>query len=516
MLLDAMLETKKGVRIDKEFKLFCKKLKSFNGVKPKKPPRGFEGELREYQQNGLGWLHFLRKFGFGGCLADDMGLGKTVQVLALLESRRTRRIEEAPKRNGSDQFQRKPSIVVVPKSLVFNWIDEAAKFTPRLRFLNYTGTGRKARAADSGGFDVMVTTYGTMRKDIAELSEVDFDYAILDESQAIKNAKAQCAKASRLLNADHRLAMTGTPIENHLGELWSLFEFLNPGMLGASSKFASLTRQKKGKEHERKKTLDALSKSLQPYLLRRTKEQVLTDLPPKTEQTLYCDMSPSQKKKYDELKKFYRVKLIKKVATDGMGCAKIQVLEALLRLRQVACDPRLLDEKAKPGAKLEFMHQQLGEVVAEGHKVLVFSQFTSLLSLVRDQFDADGVCYEYLDGATRNRKAAVKRFQENPDVSVFLISLKAGGHGLNLTAADYVYLLDPWWNPAVEAQAVDRAHRMGQERPVIAYRMICRDTVEEKIIELKQAKQDLAESVIRSDESLIRTMTAEDLSLLLG
>ena len=341
MLLDAMLETQKGVRIDKEFKVFCKKLKTFSGVKPKKPPSKFEGELREYQQDGLGWLHFLREFGFGGCLADDMGLGKTVQVLALLESRRTRRFDKtveksANGRNGSERFDRKPSIVVVPKSLVFNWIDEAAKFTPRLRVLNFTGAGRKARAANSDGFDVMVTTYGTMRKDIAELSELEFDYAILDESQAIKNAKAQCAKASRLLKADHRLAMTGTPIENHLGELWSLFEFLNPGMLGASSKFISLTRQKKGKESERKKTLEALSKSLQPFILRRTKAEVLKDLPPKTEQTLYCDMSPSQKKKYEELKEFYRVKLIKKVATEGMGCAKIQVLEALLRLRQVA------------------------------------------------------------------------------------------------------------------------------------------------------------------------------------
>ena len=414
-------------------------------------------------------------------------------------------------------LKRKPSIVVVPKSLIFNWIEEAAKFTPRLRILNYTGTRRQNNVTDSmdsGGFDVLITTYGTMRKDIAELSQVDFDYAILDESQAIKNSKAQCAKSSRLLRADHRLAMTGTPIGNHLGELWSLFEFLNPGMLGGSTNFARLTNQKKSNEDERDQTLAAISKAISPFLLRRTKEQVLTDLPSKTEQTLYCDMLPGQKKAYNELKEYYRVKLAKKVETDGIGRSKIQVLEALLRLRQVACDPRLLDEQAKPGAKLELLQQQLAEVISEGHKVLIFSQFTSLLALVKQQFDDAGIKYEYLDGKSSNRAKSVKRFQEDESVSAFLISIKAGGHGLNLTAADYVFLLDPWWNPAVEAQAIDRAHRMGQQNPVIAYRMICRDTVEEKIVSLQQSKRDLADKVIHADESLIRSLSADDLRIL--
>lgn len=543
MLLDAMLATKEEeqveIKLDKGFKQFRKKLQSFSGVKPKTPPHGFQGELRKYQQDGLGWLHFLREFKLGGCLADDMGLGKTVQVLALLESRRTRRLtdgskktkrsapqrpvdakddEEFPLIDVAATLKRKPSLVVVPKSLIFNWIDEAAKFAPKLRFLNYTGSDRKSRASGIDCFDVVITTYGTMRKDITELTSIEFDYAILDESQAIKNAKAQCAKASRLIRADHRLAMTGTPIENHLGELWSLFEFLNPGMLGGSRQFAGLIRQKKGcgAEEEHKDTIAALSRALQPFILRRTKEQVLTDLPAKTEQTLYCDMTPKQKKKYEELKEYYRVKLNKQVETEGLANAKIQILEALLRLRQVACDPRLMDDEARPGAKIELLAQQLGEVVSEGHKVLVFSQFTKLLGLVRDQFDKDGIEYEYLDGKTSNRKKCVKRFQENPNVSTFLISLKAGGHGLNLTAADYVYLLDPWWNPAVEAQAIDRAHRMGQQRPVIAYRMICRETVEEKIVELQQSKQELADSIIRADESLIRSLTTDDLQLLLG
>ena len=539
MLLDAMLGAKNDVKFDAKFKQIRKQIQSFKGIKPKTPPKTFKGELREYQSAGLGWLHFLQKFGFGGCLADDMGLGKTIQVLSLLDTRRTRtpdQIQPKTKRNSKSKATknspkkqqadapiiavnaksqpRKPSIVVVPKSLIFNWIDEAAKFTPNLKILNYTGTDRQSRAGQ-GGFDILLTTYGTLRKDIEDLSQIDFDYAILDESQAIKNSKALSSKACRILKADHRLAMTGTPIENHLGELWSLFEFLNPGMLGSSRKFSSLTRNSKKNETSREKTLKALSNSLKPFLLRRTKDQVLKDLPEKTEQTLYCDMLPAQKKKYKELKEYYRVKLKKRIETQGLAKSKIQVLEALLRLRQAACDPRLIDTKQKCGAKLELLEQQLSEVTAEGHKVLVFSQFTKMLSLVKKQLTKAKIPYEYLDGKTANRKQAVKRFQESDDVSIFLISLKAGGHGLNLTSADYVYLLDPWWNPAVEAQAIDRAHRMGQQNPVIAYRMICRDTVEEKIVDLQQSKRDLADSIIRADESLIKRLTADDLQALL-
>lgn len=540
MLLDAMLDSQQ-VDFDKGFKNFRKKLHNFTGIKPKSPPRSFQGTLRNYQTDGLGWLHFLRDFGFGGCLADDMGLGKTIQVLSLLESRRTRRVTptqalstiaeieatqpsetpEAPEAppaivTAAAMQKRKPSIVVVPKSLIFNWIEEAASFTPRLNVFNYTGIDRRERAAEltENGLDVLITTYGTMTRDIGEISQIDFDYAILDESQAIKNSKALCAKASRLLRADHRLAMTGTPIENHLGELWSLFEFLNPGMLGGSTNFAKLTNQKKSNEEEREQTIKTLAKAVQPFMLRRTKEQVLTDLPSKTEQTLYCDMLPAQKKAYDEIKEYYRVKLAKKVETDGIGRSKIQVLEALLRLRQVACDPRLLDDSAKPGAKLALLQEQIKELVSEGHKVLIFSQFTSLLKLVKQQFDDDGICHEYLDGKTSNRAAKVERFQNDESVLAFLISIKAGGSGLNLTAADYVFLLDPWWNPAVEAQAIDRVHRIGQTNPVIAYRMICRDTVEEKILELQKSKRDLANKVISADDSLIRSLTAEDLQAL--
>ena len=542
MILDAMLESQPGIELGKRFKNFRKKIQQFDGVKSVKTPVGFKGKLRPYQNDGLAWLHFLQEFNLGGCLADDMGLGKTVQVLALLEKRRTRRIVKAKTIDSSvtmkaldndlvealgiakdvdpwcqavNQSKRKPTIVVVPKSLIFNWIEEANKFAPKLRILNYTGTDRKLIADEFGDFDILLTTYATMRIDIQRLSQIEFDYAILDESQAIKNSSALVAKASRLLRSDFRLAMTGTPIENHLGELWSLFEFLNPGMLGNLSGFKAMTRIRPDDKNDHR-AIEALAAGLKPFFLRRTKTQVLKELPAKTEQLLTCEMTKLQRKQYDELKKYYQVKLKKKVETEGLGKSKIHVLEALLRLRQVACDPRLVDPAAKPGAKLELLQQQLEEVVSGGSKALVFSQFTSLLGLLKDQLDAAGICYEYLDGKTTKRAAKVKNFQENDDVKVFLISLKAGGSGLNLTAAQYVYLLDPWWNPAVEAQAIDRAHRMGQKDKVFAYRMTCKDSVEDKILKMQSSKKKLAESVINADDSLLRNLNSDDLALLLS
>jgi superfamily II DNA or RNA helicase len=509
LLLDALLAEQDQVEIDAGFAQFRQKLHDFAGVEPVAEPRGFAGELRTYQREGLGWLGFLREFRFGGCLADDMGLGKTVQVLAMLQSRRLGRIPKGQ--------ERKPSIAVVPKSLVFNWIDEAARFTPRLRVLDYTGLDRAQRLAECPGYDLLVTTYGVLRRDIVPLRELHFDHAILDEAQAIKNAGSQAAKACRLLRADHRLAMTGTPVENHLGELWSLFEFLNPGMLGRSSAFQTLTRTRTNGEQD-DQTLPMLSRALRPFILRRTKQQVLSELPEKNEQTLHCEMMPKQRKLYDELREYYRASLAKRVREVGIKRAKIHVLEALLRLRQAACHPGLIDRQraAEPSAKLDLLMEQIAEVVDEGHKALVFSQFTSLLAIVRDRFDSQGICYEYLDGRTRRRDLKVKRFQEDGDCPVFLISLKAGGHGLNLTAADYVYILDPWWNPAVEAQAVDRAHRIGQTRRVFAYRLICRDTVEEKIVALQHEKRELAEAIISADNSLIRSLSADDLQILLS
>jgi len=507
LLLDVMLAEQDNVRLDRKFTRFRDRLHSFKGVKPKSAPKTFQGKLRKYQEEGLGWFHFLRDIGCGGCLADDMGLGKTIQVLALLEGRRLRRLKKGE--------VRRPSLVVVPKSLVFNWIDEAAKFTPKLRVLDYTGIDRKDRLAESSDFHLMVTTYGTLRIDIGQLKEQRFDYAILDESQAIKNASSQAAKASRLLASDHRLALTGTPIENHLGELWSLFEYLNPGMLGRSSAFTSFSKEASRGDRD---SLKDLSRAISPFILRRTKEKVLKELPAKTEQTLYCELSPKERKAYNELRNYYRAKLTKKIGEKGLDRSKIHVLEALLRLRQASCHMGLVDRKKvnQSSAKLDTLMDQLREIVDEGHKVLVFSQFTSLLAIVRKSLDQEGICYEYLDGRTRKRKEKVDRFQSDATCPLFLISLKAGGHGLNLTAADYVFILDPWWNPAVEAQAIDRTHRMGQKNRVFAYRIIAKDTVEEKVLKLQDTKRELADAIIGANDSLIRKMTAEDLEAILS
>jgi hypothetical protein len=510
-LLDALLAGQPGASCDAVFEHARNELRRFKGIRPAAAPQGFRGELRRYQAEGLGWLHFLRQFSFGGCLADDMGLGKTVQVLALLEARRAER--ESLRRKGGPVPG--PSLIVVPKSLIFNWKQEAGRFAPLLKVLDHTGGMRQKGTEHVAGFDVVLTTYGTLRNDVVEFKDVCFDYVILDEAQAIKNASSASAKAVRLLSAGHRLAMSGTPVENHLGELWSLFEFLNPGMLGAASVFQMARGSERNSDPEDRRVL---AQALRPFLLRRTKEQVIKDLPPKVEQTLYCDLESGQRRLYDELREHYRSRLLNQAKTEGIGRVKIQILEALLRLRQAALHPGLLDEKrrAEPSAKLELLLPRLKELAEEGHKTLVFSQFTGLLSILREQLDAEEVPYEYLDGKTRDREACVRRFQDDSSCRLFLISLKAGGVGLNLTAAQYVFLLDPWWNPAVEAQAIDRAHRLGQQAQVFAYRIIARDTVEEKVLELQGTKRQLADAILGEDNSLIGTLGVEDLQLLLS
>ncbi len=521
-VLDALLATQPEANFDAAFAKARDQLKAFDGIKPIDSPEGFIGELRPYQCDGLGWMDFLQEFGFGGCLADCMGLGKTVQVLAMLESRRQLRekeLAEVKKKLGkgskSSGITVPPSLVVVPKSLVFNWKQEAAKFAPKLRVLDHTGQERGSISDQLDDYDLILTTYGTLRNDAVEFKDLWFDYVILDEAQAIKNADTVSSKAARLLQGNHKLALSGTPIENHLGELWSLFEFLNPGMLGTASVFKLTGSGARNPDDETRKLL---SQALRPFILRRTKEQVAKDLPPKLEQTLFCELEPAQRKLYDELRDHYRNTLLGRIERDGLAKSKILILEALLRLRQAACHPGLIDkERSKEAsAKLDMLLPQLLEVIDEGHKVLVFSQFTSFLAILRDQLDQEGITYEYLDGRTRDRQARVERFQTDPDCKLFLISLKAGGLGLNLTAAEYVFLLDPWWNPAVEAQAVDRAHRIGQTQTVFAYRLIARGTVEEKVLELQNTKRDLADAIISADNSLIRNLGKEDLQLLLS
>jgi superfamily II DNA or RNA helicase len=496
-VLDALLASRPEVTFDQQFAQARDELRKFEGVTAVDPPAEFAGALRGYQREGLGWLQFLRQFGFGGCLADDMGLGKTVQVLALLAER-----------------QGRPALVVVPRSLEFNWLQEAARFAPQLRVLSHTGTGRDRTGKSFKDYDVVLTTYGTLRNDVAAFSDIRFDTCILDESQAAKNADTETSKAVRLVQADHRLALSGTPVENHLGELWTLFEFLNPGMLGKAGLFAAGSAAR----NPDPQTRELLAQALRPFILRRTKEQVANDLPAKTEQTLYCDLQPDQRRLYNELRDHYRQSLLTRIEAVGLARTKIQVLEALLRLRQAACHPGLIDKKrvGEDSAKLDVLLPQLQEIVEEGHKALVFSQFTSLLAIVRQRLDAEGVPYEYLDGRTRDRAARVERFQTDPDCRLFLVSLKAGGVGLNLTAAEYVFLLDPWWNPAVEAQAIDRTHRIGQTKPVFAYRLIARDTVEEKVVALQQTKRELADAILSADGRLITDLKREDLELLLS
>jgi superfamily II DNA or RNA helicase len=504
-LLDALLASEPALTCDAAFERLRQALRGFSGVSEALPTAQFQGELRGYQREGLGWLFFLQRFGFGGCLADDMGLGKTIQVLALLESRRAARASDP------DAAPR-TSLVVVPRSLVFHWKKEAARFAPKLRILDHTGGARLKPGDHFEDYDVILTTYGTLRRDAVQFKDQRFDYCVLDEAQAIKNPGTLSAKAVRLVKAGHRLAMSGTPVENHLGELRSLFEFLNPGMLGSASILANAWRNPD--EHMRA----VLAKALRPFILRRTKGQVATELPEKTEQTIYCDLEANDKKLYNELRDYYRSRLLKNGAGAGSAQFKIQVLEALLRLRQAACHPGLIDKRkvGEPSAKIDTLLAQLDQVLEENHKSLVFSQFTSLLAIVRDRLDRNKVPYAYLDGRTIDREARVEQFQNDPNVKLFLISLKAGGLGLNLHAAEYVYLLDPWWNPAVEAQAIDRAHRIGQTRRVFAYRIIARDTVEEKVLELQKSKRDLADAIITADNSLIRSLTREDLELLLS
>ena len=499
-LLDALLATLPSVDVDAVFARQREALRGFDQIAPADPAASFTGTLRGYQREGLGWMHFLRTFGFGGCLADDMGLGKTIQVLALLDARRA---------EGHG-----PSLVVVPRSLVFNWRAEAAQFAPELRVVDWSSVTRHDAAFDTSAVDVALVTYGTLRRDAARLSEIAFDYVVLDEAQAIKNQGTVTAKACRVLQASHRLALSGTPVENRLEELWSLLDFLNPGMLGASSRFATALRTTNAAAG-----VDAvLARALRPVLLRRTKREVAPELPARIERTQEVELEPRQRAFYEQVRAKVRAEVMSQVEAHGLGRSKLHILEGLLRLRQAACHPVLADARksALPSAKLDALLPALADVAAEGNKALVFSQFTAFLALVRAALDEQGIRYEYLDGRTKHRQACVDRFQNDPACPIFLISLKAGGHGLNLTAADYVYLLDPWWNPAVEAQAIDRAHRIGRTRHVIATRLVARSTIEEKILTLQAGKRALADAILSADRSGLASIGREELELLLA
>ncbi len=474
-------------------------------------PSDFRAVLRPSQATAIGWLRAMEAAGLGGILADDMGLGKTIEVLALLAWRH----EAHPER---------PTLVVLPSSLLFNWERELEAFAPQLRWREYYGGARSLEERDLEGVDVLLTTYGTLRRDVISLARKEFDYIILDEAQAIKNAESATEQAARALRAAHRIAMTGTPIENHLAELFSQLACLNPGL------FSRTFAERLGRENAiaaspvASRRLRAL---VAPFVLRRRKEQVATELPPKSEQVLWCELDGRQAELYAELKEYYRQEFSPEAAMRplaeraGRGGATANMLSALLRLRQVACAAALVNDGCVgvPSAKISLLMEQLAMLAEGGHKALVFSQFTRLLHLVETEVKAAGIQYSYLDGGTADRAEQVRRFQEDDRCKVFLISLKAGGVGLNLTAADYVFVMDPWWNPAAEAQAIDRAYRIGQTRPVFAYRLVARGTIEEKVLQMQAQKRAVAAAALdgrdADPEALPPGLTAAQLQELL-
>ena len=495
-----LLQQADSTSVNSQTKELFEKLANISEIGKTKKPRALKATLRPYQEQGLSWLRFLNDIGAGGVLADDMGLGKTIQTLALLLSL---------KQDKKDVR----ALIVAPTSVVTNWIREIEKFAPVLTTALWHGAGRKDQADELENANVIVTSYALLRRDIDLLKKLKLTYAILDEAQNIKNPLSATAQAAKDLRAEHRLALTGTPIENRLSEIWSIFEFVSPGLLGPlqkfEEKFARPIDQGDSKQAARLRTV------IHPFILRRTKNEVVKDLPPKIESDKIIDLTPEQRAVYMQVLREVRAQIMGEVERVGVAKSQIHILAGLTKLRQAACDPRLL------GLPREFSHDDSGKLMAlrelidecqsSGHKVLVFSQFVSMLKLVREALDEDKVRYEYLDGSTMDRAERIYRFQTDPTIPVFLISLKAGGSGLNLTAADTVVHFDPWWNPAVEDQASDRAHRIGQSKVVTVYRLVAAGTIEEKILELKQKKKDLVASVLSEDAGGAKKLTRDDL-----
>ncbi len=468
-----------------------RKLKNFKGIQNIAMPDGFQTELRPYQQEGLNWLQFLREFNLSGILADDMGLGKTVQTLAhLLTEKNAGRLD-------------KPALVIAPTSLMVNWRRESQRFAPALRVLILQGPERKQHFEQIQEYDMILTTYPLLPRDRDTLMNQVYSHLILDEAQNIKNPKAKVTQLVHQLHADHRLCLTGTPMENHLGELWSLFHFLMPGLLGDGMSFRNLFRAPIERDGDLLRR-DILAKRIAPFMLRRTKEQVVKELPEKTDIIRSIELDGAQRDLYETIRLTMHNKIRREIAQKGIGRSQIVILDALLKLRQICCDPRLLKLEAakdvKQSAKLDMLMDLLPEMIEEGRRVLLFSQFTSMLSLIEVECKKHKLDYVKLTGRTKNRGEVVERFQEG-QVPLFLISLKAGGTGLNLTAADTVIHYDPWWNPAVENQATDRAHRIGQDKKVFVYKLLTEGTVEEKIQELQARKQKLADALFSEGSS---------------
>ena len=467
----------------KDLLKLSKKLKNFEGIKEVNPPKGLTITLRDYQKFGLNWLMFLREFHFGGILADDMGLGKTIQTLSLLL-----KLKEQRK-------LKKPILLIVPTSLLGNWKAEIEKFAPALKYISIYGNDRGAKFREMMKYDIIFTTYNLIVRDFEIYQKHEFEYIILDEAQKIKNPNTKATQTIKKLNSEYKLALSGTPIENHLGELWSIFSFIMPGFLGSLKTFrqAFINPIEKDRDYSKK---EILNKKIKPFVLRRTKEKVLNELPEKMEIVKYAEFDEKEVKLYESIRVIMDKKVRDAITTNGLAKSQILVLDALLKLRQICCHPKLLKveeaQKINSSSKLEMFLELVDELLSEGRKILVFSQFTSMIDIIKEEFDKIGVKYSTLTGKTKNRDKVIDEFK-NGESDVFLISLKAGGVGLNLTEADTVIHYDPWWNKAAQNQATDRAYRIGQDKNVFVYKLVVRNTIEEKILELQNKKSQLAE-----------------------
>lgn len=503
-VVDELYETRDEEELVVKLEEKYENLRQFNQIKEIDPSYNLKMILRPYQVAGYQWLNYLKDIKWGGILADDMGLGKTVQALSFMEYFK--------KEHGKIK-----ALVVCPTTLIYNWENEIKKFTPTLTYKIHHGGTRTRTKEELTDHDVTITTYGTLRSDIKLLMAVDFDYVILDESQAIKNPSSKVTKAACLLNAKNRLCMSGTPLQNNTFDIFAQMNFLNPGMLGTMEFFRqefAIPIDKFG-EQDRK---EHLKKILYPFILRRTKEQVAKDLPEKQEMILFCEMEDEQRNIYDAYRNDFRNQILGTIETQGIQKSQLTILQGLMKLRQICDSPAILNEQEKfenHSIKLDELAREITENIGD-HKALIFSQFLGMLALIKAKLDELGVKYEYFDGSTSapDRQTAIESFQNNDEVRVFLISLKAGGVGLNLTAADYVYIVDPWWNPAVEQQAIDRTHRIGQTKNIFAYRMICKDTIEDKILQLQEKKRALAKDIISDDASFVKALTREDVEYL--
>lgn len=503
-VIDELYEMRDEAELVIQLEAKYDKLREYHNIKEIDPPNGLKHILRPYQVSGYHWLNYLHEVKWGGILADDMGLGKTVQALSFMQ-------------HYKNEYGKLLGLVVCPTTLIYNWENEIKKFTPALSYHIHHGGSRTRDREQFQKADILITTYGTLRSDIKMLMGVELDYLVLDESQAIKNPSSKVTRAASLLNAKHRLCMSGTPLQNNTFDIFAQMNFLNPGMLGSMEFFRqefAIPIDKFGEEDRK----DHLRRILYPFILRRTKEQVARDLPEKTETILYCEMENEQRKIYDAYRNDYRNQILGTIETQGIQRSQLTILQGLMKLRQICDSPAILNETEKfenHSIKLDELTREITENISN-HKALVFSQFLGMLALIRERLDKLGVKYEYFDGSTSapDREKAIQSFQNDDTIRVFLISLKAGGVGLNLTAADYVYIVDPWWNPAVEQQAIDRTHRIGQDKNIFAYRMICKDTIEDKIIQLQEKKRALAKDLIADDTGFVKSLSKEDVEYL--